>query len=239
VDRTPMTGYDDADGGITDFLSFRWMITPPLVMVLWILTVGAITVVAVVALNSNPAAAVIGWILAMIWVRVVFEVMIVLFRINDGIQTMARRPPVQLTHSTQSPARAPGTKVCPDCAEEVRAESRLCRFCRHEFSVQENAAQFSQPGTGTAVGWQTYGKWEVTASSGRPISPGDTGELRLDTRRWILVGSSAPDSIRRDAVRVAAISGSLAVYDGEIDAYVLRPLDGQDVEAVAAAVAGQ
>jgi hypothetical protein len=26
------------------------------------------------------------------------------------------------------------TKRCPDCAEEVLADARICRFCRHEFS---------------------------------------------------------------------------------------------------------
>jgi hypothetical protein len=30
---------------------------------------------------------------------------------------------------------APATKRCPDCAEEVRAEARICRFCRYEFSA--------------------------------------------------------------------------------------------------------
>jgi hypothetical protein len=25
------------------------------------------------------------------------------------------------------------TKVCPDCAESVKAAARVCRFCRYEF----------------------------------------------------------------------------------------------------------
>jgi len=27
----------------------------------------------------------------------------------------------------------PGVKICPDCAEEVRSEARICRFCRYPF----------------------------------------------------------------------------------------------------------
>jgi membrane protein YqaA with SNARE-associated domain len=50
-----------------------------------------ITIGALVALNTSVLGAIVGWVLGMLWVRVVFEVMIVLFRINDGIQTMARR----------------------------------------------------------------------------------------------------------------------------------------------------
>lgn len=32
------------------------------------------------------------------------------------------------------PNSQPSMKTCPDCAEEVRAEARICRFCRHEFA---------------------------------------------------------------------------------------------------------
>jgi uncharacterized protein UPF0547 len=27
----------------------------------------------------------------------------------------------------------PRTKVCPECAEEVREAARICRFCKHRF----------------------------------------------------------------------------------------------------------
>ncbi|MFB2553363.1 zinc ribbon domain-containing protein [Ensifer soli] len=27
-----------------------------------------------------------------------------------------------------------GTKICPDCAEAVKLDARICRFCRHEFA---------------------------------------------------------------------------------------------------------
>lgn len=29
--------------------------------------------------------------------------------------------------------QAPTGKLCPDCAEVVQAQARICRFCRHEF----------------------------------------------------------------------------------------------------------
>jgi hypothetical protein len=90
--QAPGVGSLTTKAGLTEFLNFRYMITPPLITILWILSVVTITLVALFSLNSSVLGAIIGWIVGMIWIRVVFEVMIVLFRINDGIQTIARRP---------------------------------------------------------------------------------------------------------------------------------------------------
>ncbi len=39
-----------------------------------------------------------------------------------------------VTVQAAPPAAAGGTKVCPDCAEEVKAQARICRYCGHEFA---------------------------------------------------------------------------------------------------------
>lgn len=36
-----------------------------------------------------------------------------------------------------------GMKVCPDCAEEVKLDARVCRFCRHDFAAPKPAPQLA------------------------------------------------------------------------------------------------
>jgi hypothetical protein len=49
--------------------------------------------------------------------------------------TFNRAPQIPLAPPPGSQAALQGrpTKRCPDCAEEVLADARICRFCRHEF----------------------------------------------------------------------------------------------------------
>lgn len=51
---------------------------------------------------------------------------------DDGTPALeASDPP---SRAALTPAATQGTKVCPQCAEEVKAAARICRFCRHEFT---------------------------------------------------------------------------------------------------------
>ena len=58
-----------------DFINFRYMITPGIITVVYVLAVIGITVAALATLNNSAVGAVIIWVLGMLYVRVIFELM--------------------------------------------------------------------------------------------------------------------------------------------------------------------
>ena len=84
------TGFD-----LGAFLSFRYMITPPLVQVIYVLVAVIITIAGVVTMVSNaPGGGPLPGLLIIIfgnllW-RVYMELVMLFFRINEGIQGIER-----------------------------------------------------------------------------------------------------------------------------------------------------
>lgn len=86
----------DRGFSIGDFLSFRYMITPALVMVIYILGAVGITIVGLITLvsgDSRSGGAVGGLLIILIgnlvW-RVYMEIVMLFFRINEGVQRIDR-----------------------------------------------------------------------------------------------------------------------------------------------------
>jgi hypothetical protein len=52
----------------------------------------------------------------------------------------------------------PDTKICPDCAETVKAEARVCRFCGFRFDLAEERQREAEEEAG--LSW-----WERTVRS--------------------------------------------------------------------------
>jgi hypothetical protein len=51
---------------------------------------------------------------------------------SEGVQDAPDESPAKEGGSVVS--AAPGMKLCPMCAEEVRAAALICRFCRYDFA---------------------------------------------------------------------------------------------------------
>ena len=57
-----------------------------------------------------------------------------------SLRAPAVSPPVSESPPSPVEARLEVTKVCPDCAETVKADAKICRYCRHEFTPDEPAS---------------------------------------------------------------------------------------------------
>jgi hypothetical protein len=64
-----------------------------------------------------------------------------------------------LVSSRTDPVPARCMKTCPDCAETVKAEATICRFCRHEFGTAQPESRAPLPplnAASAAAKYQSY-----------------------------------------------------------------------------------
>jgi len=78
-----------------DFLSFRYMITPPLVQVIYVLVTVIITIAGLVTMlsdapNAGPLPGLLIIVFGNLLWRVYMELVMLFFRINEGIQGIER-----------------------------------------------------------------------------------------------------------------------------------------------------
>ena len=141
--------------------------------------------------------------------------------------------PVPAASPTRVAAPAPATKKCPDCAETVLAEARICRFCRYEFPpspVAELRPSVEPPPAETPV--EPLGGWYVVTSTLAGLAAG--GLVRLEDLGGAVRLSSQHSGVTLSAFSVgeapwAGTSTSvlrLWTSDGEV---TLQPMDGQNV----------
>jgi len=85
------SGNDQTGFDFASFISFRQMITPGLITVIWVLGFIGITIASVLMIGQNLLGALGLWLIGNLYLRVVLELMIVLFRIYDRLGDIERR----------------------------------------------------------------------------------------------------------------------------------------------------
>jgi hypothetical protein len=84
---TPGKGFD-----INDFVAFRYLITPAFITVIYIIGAILITLGAIgTIIGGNLIAGLLIFVFANLYWRIVTEFIMVLFRMNDSLQSIDRR----------------------------------------------------------------------------------------------------------------------------------------------------
>jgi hypothetical protein len=83
----------DGAFNVADFISFRYLITPAFVTVIYVLGVVVITLGALASLASAGGliAGVLVFLFGNLYWRIILEFIMVLFRMNDSLQSIDRR----------------------------------------------------------------------------------------------------------------------------------------------------
>jgi hypothetical protein len=80
----------------TDFINFRYLITPGFITVIYVVGALFITIAALASAgtgggSSGVLGAILVFVFGNLWWRIVLEFVMVLFRINDSLQSIDRR----------------------------------------------------------------------------------------------------------------------------------------------------
>lgn len=75
----------------TDFINFRFLITPAFMTVIYVIGVIAIALVAVASLFQNVVAGALILVFGQLYWRIILEFVMVLFKINDSLKSIDGR----------------------------------------------------------------------------------------------------------------------------------------------------